>query len=186
MLIEIWQVFYHPSKKGSEIVCLKLIMISWHTLLTGVTCMLLNSSRSDKVYGKLCEIKSAIGLRFYEANHAFLAEFSKSVLNPPPPRPHFIVATLRKQRVFGGWNFDCLWSYGALWRKMGWKDQCSRQLELTVKNSERIEAKDSLCPFRLETVKCKMSPQQLFCNNSWMPKENGSIWWIGLKKCFIM
>ena len=47
--------------------------------------MLLNSSRSDKVYGKLCEIKSAIGLRFYEANHAFLAEFSKSVLNPPPP-----------------------------------------------------------------------------------------------------
>ena len=66
--------------------------------------MLLNSSRSDIVYGKLCEMKSAIGLRFYEANHAFLAEFSKSLLPPPPPppRPHFIVATLRKQRVFGG------------------------------------------------------------------------------------
>ena len=47
--------------------------------------MLLNSSRSDIVYGKLCEIKSAIGLRFYEANHAFLAEFSKSLLTPPPP-----------------------------------------------------------------------------------------------------
>ena len=51
-------------------------------------------------------------------------------------------------------------------QKMGLKDQCSRQLELTVKNNERIEAKDSLCPFRLETVKRKMSPQQLFCNKS--------------------
>ena len=49
--------------------------------------MLLNSSRSDIVYGKLCEIKSAIGLRFYEANHAFLAEFSKSLLTPPPSAP---------------------------------------------------------------------------------------------------
>ena len=45
--------------------------------------MLLNSSRSDIVYGKLCEMKSAIGLRFYEANHAFLAKFSKSFLTPP-------------------------------------------------------------------------------------------------------
>ena len=76
MLIEIWQVFYHPSKKGFEIVCLKMTMISWHSLLTGV---------------------------FY----------------PPPPPPlrlHFILATLRKQIVFGGWNFDCLPSYSALWR----------------------------------------------------------------------
>ena len=179
MLIEIWQVFYHPSKKGSEIVCLKLIMISWHTLLTGVTCMLLNSSRSDIVYGKLCEIKSAIGLRFYEANHAFLAEFSKSLLTPPPPP----LGPTLSSPPWGSKEslaVETLTVYGVTvhceeCQEMGLKDQCSRQLELTVKNSERIEAKDSLCPFRLETVKRKMSPQQLFCNKSWMPKENSSI-----------
>lgn len=79
MLIEIWQVFYHPSKKGSEIVCLKLIMISWHILLTEVTRTMLMLSTFGREYGKLCEIESAVDLRFYEANHTSLAKFFKSL-----------------------------------------------------------------------------------------------------------
>ena len=177
MLIEIWQVFYHPSKKGSEIVCLKLIMISWHTLLTGVTCMLLNSSRSDIVYGKLCEIKSAIGLKILWSKSRIPSWIFQESSSPPPLGPTLSSPPWGSKESLA---VETLTVYGVTvhceeCQKMGLKDQCSRKLELTVKNSERIEAKDSLCLFRLETVKRKMSPQQLFCNKSWMPKENGSI-----------
>ena len=68
-------------KKGPEIVCLKLIMISWHILLTEVTRTMLMLSTFGREYGKLCEIKSAVDLRFYEANHTSLAKFFKSLVS---------------------------------------------------------------------------------------------------------
>ena len=50
-------------------------------LLTEVTRAMLMLSWSGREYGKLCEIKSAIGLRFDEANHTSLAEFSESLVS---------------------------------------------------------------------------------------------------------
>ena len=67
--------------KGPEIVCLKLIMISWHMLLTEVTRTMLMLSTFGREYGKLCEIKSAVDLRFYETNHTSLAKFFKSLVS---------------------------------------------------------------------------------------------------------
>ena len=38
-------------------------------------------STFGREYGKLCEIKSAVDLRFYEANHTSLAKFFKSLVS---------------------------------------------------------------------------------------------------------
>ena len=100
MLIKIWQVFYHLDRKWPEIVCLKLIMISWHILLTEVTRTMLMLSTFGREYGKLCEIESAVDLRFYEANHASLAEFFKSLSYLV--WSSLVVDTGSRQRVLSG------------------------------------------------------------------------------------
>ena len=105
----------------------------------GICCIALPNShpliwRRSKL--SLCEIKSAVDLRFYETNHTPLLNFlSLSYLSSS-----LMVATGSWQRVLSGWNIDYFnhvkhhKGYGALW----WVSE--NMFERTVFKEARIDS----------------------------------------------